>query len=1100
MALSNRDRVGRALEMMNTGLQPYVERELRAVPGGKGIEEAQAGLRRDHIKTNLGKEPKWDTQALLSVVWNQWNDVFSKTLGRTEKTIVSELREVRNKWAHQEPFTTDDTYRALDSISRLLTAISAEESEEIEKQKQEVLRIRFEEQARKETRRAVVAPIEGKPVGGLKPWREIVTPHPDVASGRYQQAEFAADLWQVYLGEGSDEYRNPTEFYRRTFLTEGLQHLLVGAMQRLAGTGGDPVVELQTNFGGGKTHSMLALFHLFSGKPTAEMPGLEAVLSASGVSQPPKVNRAVIVGTKIPPGQPHKKKDGTVVKTLWGEIAWQLGGKEGYEIIRKADETSTNPGDDLRLLFNRYAPCLILIDEWVAYARQLYHVHDLPAGTFDTHFTFTQTLSEAAKNAAQTILVASIPSSDNEIGGEGGKAALDRLKNAIGRVESPWRPASAEEGFEIVRRRLFQPLIDPELFTARDTVVRAFGDLYRTQSQEFPVECKEGNYERRLKAAYPIHPELFDRLFNDWSSLDKFQRTRGVLRLMAAVIHTLWEREDKSLFILPAGVPIDDPAVQFELTRYLEDPWVPVIEKDIDGVHSLPLQLDRENPNLGRYSACRRVSRTIYLGSAPTLRAANRGLEDRNIKLGCVQPGESVATFGDALRRLTDKATFLYIDGKRYWYSTQPSVTRLAEDRGSQLSIDDVHEEILRRLREEARSRGDFSRIHIYTTSSGDIPDEKEACLVILGPELTHAAKEKESAAHKAVRNILETRGSSPRIYRNALVFAVADRARLADLEQAVRYYLAWKSIERDNLTLNLDAFQANQAKTKRETSNETVQARIPETYQWLIVPTQPDQNGSIEWQEIKLQGMESLPSKASKKLKNEELLITRLAGIRLRHEMDKVPLWRGDHVPVKQLAEDFAQYLYLPRLKDGYVLAEAIQDGLALLTWNAETFAYADEWNQDQERYLGLRAGGGIHVSLDNKGLLVKPLIAASQMDADRAKQEEKTKEGAAPGAPGKGPQPKQDDRPEEKKPDVPKKPVRFYGAIDLDPTRIGRDAGKIAEEVVQHLTSLSGCKAEVSLEIHIEVADGMPETVVRTVTENCRTLKFKTQGFDTE
>jgi hypothetical protein len=167
--------------------------------------------------------------------------------------------------------------------------------------------------------------------------------------------------------------------------------------------------------------------------------------------------------------------------------------------------------------------------------------------------------------------------------------------------------------------------------------------------------------------------------------------------------------------------------VQFELTRYLEDPWVPVIEKDIDGVHSLPLQLDRENPNLGRYSACRRVSRTIYLGSAPTLRAANRGLEDRNIKLGCVQPGESVATFGDALRRLTDKATFLYIDGRRYWFSTQPSVTRLAEDRGLQLPIDDIHEEILRRLREEARARGDFSRIHIYTTSSGDIPDEKEA-------------------------------------------------------------------------------------------------------------------------------------------------------------------------------------------------------------------------------------------------------------------------------------------------------------------------------------------------------------------------------------
>ena len=185
--------------------------------------------------------------------------------------------------------------------------------------------------------------------------------------------------------------------------------------------------------------------------------------------------------------------------------------------------------------------------------------------------------------------------------------------------------------------------------------------------------------------AYPIHPELFDRLYNDWSTLDKFQRTRGVLRLMAAVIHSLWERQDSNLLIMPANVPIDDPTVQFELTRYMEDHWVPVIEKDVDGANSLPLALDRENPNLGRYSACRRVSRTIYMGSAPIQKAANRGIDDRQVKLGCVQPGEAVATFGDALRRLTDRATYLYVDGKRYWYSTQPTVTRLADDRAAQL-------------------------------------------------------------------------------------------------------------------------------------------------------------------------------------------------------------------------------------------------------------------------------------------------------------------------------------------------------------------------------------------------------------------------------
>src|SRR4029077_15803646 len=147
--------------------------------------------------------------------------------------------------------------------------------------------------------------------------------------------------------------------------------------------------------------------------------------------------------------------------------------------------------------------------------------------------------------------------------------------------------ASAEEGFEIVRRRLFEPLSDQAQFKDRDVVARAFADLYRTQQQEFPPECRDAGYEQRLRAAYPIHPEIFDRLYTDWSTLVKFQRTRGVLRLMAAVIYSLWENGDKNPMILPSNVAINDPRVQSELTRYLSDNWAPVIEKDVDGPSSL---------------------------------------------------------------------------------------------------------------------------------------------------------------------------------------------------------------------------------------------------------------------------------------------------------------------------------------------------------------------------------------------------------------------------------------------------------------------------------------------------------------------------------
>lgn len=226
--------------------------------------------------------------------------------------------------------------------------------------------------------------IESGVTGSLKPWREVVMPHDDVASGRYQQAEFAADLWQVHLGEGTDEYRNPVEFFRRTYLTESLKEMLIGAVRRLTVGGGDPVVQLQTNFGGGKTHSMLALYHLFSGIPPTELSGIDAIMSAAGASKIPTARRVVLVGNKISPGNPSTKPDGTVVRTLWGELAWQLGGKKAYARVQADDEKATSPGDVLRELFNEYGPCLILVDEWVAYARQLHDQSDLPAGGFET--------------------------------------------------------------------------------------------------------------------------------------------------------------------------------------------------------------------------------------------------------------------------------------------------------------------------------------------------------------------------------------------------------------------------------------------------------------------------------------------------------------------------------------------------------------------------------------------------------------------------------------------------------------------------------------------------------------------------------------------
>jgi hypothetical protein len=227
------------------------------------------------------------------------------------------------------------------------------------------------------------------------------------------------------------------------------------------------------------------------------------------------------------------------------------------------------------------------------------------------------------------------------------------------------------------------------------------------------------------------------------------------------LISTSHEKGDKNPLILPGNIPIDDSRVQFELTRYLSDNWVPVIEKDVDGPNSLPQRLDADLPNLGKYAACRRVARTIYMGSAPLTSAAHRGLEDRRVKLGCVIPGEAPAVFGDALRRLAGAATYLYPDGSHYWYSTQPTVTKLAEDRAEQLirDSDKVVLELNRRLRTDLTQTGDFTRIHPMPQSGADVPDDLDARLVVLGVDHPYS-KEPDNAAIVAAKSIFESRGN----------------------------------------------------------------------------------------------------------------------------------------------------------------------------------------------------------------------------------------------------------------------------------------------------------------------------------------------------
>jgi hypothetical protein len=564
---------------------------------------------------------------------------------------------------------------------------------------------------------------------------------------------------------------------------------------------------------------------------------------------------------------------------------------------------------------------------------------------------------------------------------------------------------------------------------------------------------------------------------------------------MAATIHVLWERNDAGVLILPSSIPLDSPVIQSELVRYLDHNWSAVLAKDIDGATSVPLAIDQEVPALGRYSAARRVARTVWMGSAPTFQGKNPGIDHRRIKLGCTQPGESAGNFGDALRRLADRATYLYQDGTRYWFSTQPTVARLAEDRAAQREAADTDAEIVKRLKrdEDRRTRGDFAGVHAAPATSADVGDVPEARLVILGPIYPHSARGGDSKAIEAATNILLTRGSAQRNYRNALLFLAADQQRLPELEQAVRLWIAWSSIVKDSDALNLDPFQKRQAESKAEELNNTIETRLFETWSWALAPLQPKASDpAIEWDAERVQGNESLAARAGKKLANKEAFFTRIGPARINMALDQW-LWRDQkHLSTRQLWDWFATYPYLPRLRDAEVLRRAIEDAIGGLV--NDTFAYAERYDDERNRFIGLRVTGGGSAIIDSQSVIVRTVVALAQVagDAEAEKGErEKGKEGDG----GSG-----DRGPEKPVPELPKVARRYAASLTLDVDRPSRDMGRIAEEVLAHLTTLPKAKLSITVEIVADVPNGVPEDVQRIVLENGNALKFKSQGFEAQ
>lgn len=940
----------------------------------------------------------------------------------------------------------------------------------------------------------------------LKPWIEIARPHRDVLQGTFQQSEFAADITQVATGTAPAEYQDAEMFFSRTYITEGMRLLLLSVVRRLAGNGGDPVIQLQTAFGGGKTHTMLTVLHLAKGEVSAEkLMGIPPILDEAGITSLPQARMAVLDGINMSPSSPRVRGD-VSINTIWGEVAWQLLGEEGYQLVAKSDQDGTSPGKEILVeLLTRAAPCVVLIDELVAFVRQLEYGQKYVAGTFDSNISFIQALTEAMKAVPNAVLLASLPESEAETGGVMGQQALNTLEKYFARVESVWKPVAAEEAFEIVRRRLFEDAGDRAMV---EGIARQFCDFYRQNAAKFPTETQSNEYFERMCASYPIHPEIFDRLYVDWSTLDKFQRTRGVLQYMAIVIHRLWNDGNKDALIMPGSLPLSDGNVINKSIHYLPNGWEPVIEREVDGTNSTPANIDGQNTLFGSVQAARRTARTIFLGSAPSNPAqAVRGIATERILLGAVQPEQTVGAFEDVLRHLRDKLHYLYSEHDRFWLDTKANLRREMESRKQTVSDRDELLPLLKNRVNSAFGRNhSFAGIHIFTPSV-DVPDDYGVGLrlVVLPVDAAYSRAE-ANAAYRAAEEILRNRGEQPRQRQNRLVFLAPDFDVISRLKDLGRTYLAWSSIVRDieSGALNQDVSHLNQAKKNREDAEKTLRQLVREAWKWLLAPYESFEKGApvLGWESQMISPAAlSLVEAIEQKLREEEWLITQWSPIHLNNLLKQWYFKNGtQEIGAAKVWQDSCHYLYMPRLQNDKVLWEAIGEGVR----TQDFFAFAS--GKEGGEYLGFAFGRNAIASLDDYSLLISKEAAEAYADALKAAETvgrptiEQTDtpptadtgggEVVVNGPVGGAYAPTS----------APAAKTQFYGTVELEPISASIQFSDIMAEIIENFTSQYDVEVEISLDIRARKASGFDEKLQRVIKENSNMLKFSAAEFDEE
>ncbi len=964
----DREKLQRGLGLFLDAMRPYAVSVIqRECPEGRSWDiDFERKIDNERKKTNWQMQRMQlnnngsslngliDYGTLVTFVIN-YKDSVTKEVGNSQKnysrlrSCLQELQDTRNNWAHFDTGGLDED-EAERAFSNMIQVAKLLEMTELEN---ELKRIKGGTQSRIEPTPQVERVKAQSPKqdnteavdysGVLPAWFNTIMPQYDIRNGQLDESIFAANIEEVATGTAPVVYQDLVSFFDRTYVTDGMRELIRRVVQALNGKESqNRVISLQTGFGGGKTHSLISLYHVVKDSRTfKDLAAARTILDAEDMPQFDNARVAVFTQNTVSVVDGHQVEDGIITHTLWGELAWQLGGREGYERVKNADVQLIAPtAQDIKPVIEGASPALILIDELADYCNKA-SGKIVGSGTLFTQTnSFIQTLTEVVSSIPKTVLICTLPASAREVASsEIGQEILSSLETRVVRVGSSVKPVDDEEIYEVVRRRLFDRMADE---TVIEKVARKYKDMYHNRRDALPAEADRVAYVERIKKAYPFHPELIDLFRVRWGSDSRFQRTRGVLRLLASIVKDLWQRRASLVgtqaLIQTSDVQMENlPTLQSQITSLMGAQWDSVMHADVFGTISNAYKLDEQNAgnNIGEYHLATAVTTTVLMASIGA--SAQKGLSLKQLKLCLLKPDAfQHIDIDSTVNQLENIVHYMYrstIGGEQsYWFQAKPNINILINQAKGDVKEDEIYGEVMQMVKQAVAN---VAKVKVLVDPSGDVPEQKQLTFVIMHPKYTVAAGGNVSRSTElTIKQMAQMKGTSQRVYRNTMLYLVCSEAGKAQVVTKLREYLACDKIIKE-YGGQLDPEQKKDVLDRKRQSGEAAKELLIHAYNTVVKCVRDDLQ-TLEVRSFTSEFAAQLSVNTLQELHDNSWVLRRI-GLNIINRNNLMPTVEKP-VKVNDLYEAFLRFDDKPMILNAETITDTVNRYCEEGMWNVGT------------------------------------------------------------------------------------------------------------------------------------------------------------------